>query len=228
MFGVSVLCVCEEMASEYTGLDTDDSENESVSCSSMLDSPDEDILAGSYQPYAHEPLAESSDENEEEEVDVDGILLQEIEDRYEGIQTIENWCCCGHCDARLLCGPREYRCCHEINAANVFKSEPTLKEPVKCVTDHPDFDAVVLHPRVLRVAANGLRTRQGKRYTQLGSDENSYLRAIAYRLFISMVFGFMGFDNSRPLPACAYTTIRTRFPKEKNTEHTGYKSTEER
>ncbi|CAB4025850.1 Hypothetical predicted protein [Paramuricea clavata] len=27
---------------------------------------------------------------------------------------------------------------------------------------NPDFDAVVLHPRVLKVAANGLRTRQGK------------------------------------------------------------------
>ena len=69
----------------------------------MLDTSDhednseiEDILAGSYQPYAHEPLAESSDENEQEEVDIDGILLQEIEDRHEGIQTIENWCCCGH------------------------------------------------------------------------------------------------------------------------------------
>ena len=118
----------------------------------MLDTSDhednseiEDILAGSYQPYAHEPLAESSDENEQEEVDIDGILLQEIEDRHEGIQTIENWCCCGHCDTRLLCGPREYRCCHEIDAANVFKSEPTLKEPVKCVTEHPDFDAVVFN-----------------------------------------------------------------------------------
>jgi hypothetical protein len=231
LFGVSVLSVCEEMASEYV---TDDSENESMSesmsCSSSSDQDNseivEDVLAGSYQPYAHEPLAETSDEDEQEEVDVDGIPLQEIEDRYEGIQTIENWCCCGHCDARLLFGPREYRCCHEIDAANVFKSEPT--EPVQCVTEHPDFNAVVLHPRVLQVAANGLRTRQGKRYKQLGSDENSYLRAIAYRLFISMVFGFMGFDNSRPLPACAYTTIRTRFPKAKNTEYTGYKSTEER
>lgn len=75
-------------------------------------------------------------------------------------------------------------------------SQLTLKEPVKCVTEHPDFDAVVLHPWVLKVAANGLRTRQGKRYMQLGSDENGYLRAIAYRLCISMVFGLMGFDNS--------------------------------
>ena len=101
MFGVSVLSVCEEMASEYV---TDDSENESMSesmsCSSSSDQDNseivEDVLAGSYQPYAHEPLAETSDEDEQEEVDVDGIPLQEIEDRYEGIQTIENWCCCGH------------------------------------------------------------------------------------------------------------------------------------
>lgn len=225
------------MSSEY--MENSDLENENLSSSSLSTFHDsdegngevfsEDALVGAYQPYAHEPLAQSSDENDDqEEVDIDGLLLNDIEDRYEGIQAVKDWCFCGHCETRLLCCSREYRCCHEISDANVFNSEIILEEPVKCVTEHPDFTAVVLHPRVLRVAANGLKTRQGRKYRQLGSDENVFLRAIAYRLFISMVFGFMGFDNSRPLPACAYTAIRTRFPKQKDTEHTGYMSTDER
>ena len=216
---------------------TDDSEidNISRSSSSTVQNSDqedselfEDVSGSSYQPYAYEPLAESSDENEQDEVDIDGICLQDIQDRYESIQTLDQWCCCGHCNTDLLCSPREYRCCHEINVANVFRLEATLKERVQCVTEHDDFDAVILHPRVLQVAANGLKTRQGRRYRKLSNDENSFYRAVAYRLFISMVFGFMGYDNSRPLPACAYTKIRTTFPKDKNTGYTGYKSAEER
>ena len=44
---------------------------------------------------------------------------------------------------------------------------------------------------------------------------------------MSMVFRFMGYDNSRPLPACVYTNIRATFPKDKDTAYTGYKSVEE-
>lgn len=117
----------------------------------------------SYEPYAHEPLANSSESDDENEVDVDGILLTTIQDRYEGKLAMNCWCTCGHCDLGLLFGPREYRCCKEIEAARQFQCEPDLKSPINCVTEHPDFAAVVLHPRVLRVTANGLKTRRGKR-----------------------------------------------------------------
>lgn len=180
----------------------------------------------SYEPYAHEPLADSSENEEEDEVDLDGIPLSTIQDRFEGNLASSSWCTCGHCDNSVLHGPREYRCCNEIESTNEFKSEPTLATSLNCVTEHPDFHAVVLHPRVLRVAANGLKTRRGKRYSQLG-NENEFYRAVAYRMFISMLFGYMGYSNTRPLPACVYSKIRNAFPNEEN-KYTGYKSVEER
>ena len=102
--------------------------------------------SGCHQPYAYEPLAENSDENEQDEVDIDGIFLQDIQDHCEKIQTLDQWWYCGHCNTDLLCSPREYRCCHETDKANDFRSEAILKEPVQCVTEHDDFDAVILHP----------------------------------------------------------------------------------
>ena len=94
---------------------TEDSEIDNTSCSSSStvqnsDPEDSELLedpSGSYQPYAYEPLAESSDENEQDEVDIDGIFLQDIQDRCEKIQTLDQWCCCGHCNTDLLCSPRE-------------------------------------------------------------------------------------------------------------------------
>ena len=70
---------------------TEDSEidNTSRSSSSTVqnsDLEDSELLEdanGSYQPYAYEPLAESSNENEEDEVDIDSIFLQDIQDRCE-------------------------------------------------------------------------------------------------------------------------------------------------
>lgn len=207
---------------------------ENMSSSSSSLSSNSDILAASfhendfnqYEPYAHEPLADSSESEEDNEVDLDGIPLSIIQDRFEGNLASSRWCTCGHCDNDMLHGPREYRCCNEIDSAKEFKSEETLTAPVNCVTEHPDFQAVILHPRVLRVAANGLKTRRGKRYSPLG-NENEFYRAVAYRLFISMVFGYMGYSNTRPLAACVYTKIRKTFPNKEN-NYSGYMSVEER
>jgi hypothetical protein len=38
-----------------------------------------------------------------------------------------------------------------------------------------------------------------------------YLRAVAYRWIIRYIFGYLGWDNTRPLPACVYHDIRKRF-----------------
>ena len=37
------------------------------------------------------------------------------------------------------------------------------------------------------------------------------MRAVAYRWVVRYIFGFLGWDNTRPLPACAYHDISTRF-----------------
>ena len=205
-----------------------------MSSSSSSSSSDSDAVVDSfhennfnlYEPYAYEPLADSSESEVDNEVDLDGILLSTIQTRFEGNLASNDWCTCGHCTNNLLQGPREFRCCNEIDAAKTFKSEETLTSPISCVIEHPDFQAVVLHQRVLRVAANGLKTRRGKRYSPK-ANENAFYRVVAYRMFISMVFGYMGYSNTRPLPACVYTKIRKTFPNEEN-NYTGYMSVEER
>ena len=150
--------------------------------------------------------------------------MQDIQDRCEKIQTLDQWCC-GHCNTDLLCSPREYRCCHEIDTANAFRSEAILKEPVQCVIEHDDFDTVILHPRVLEVAVNGLKTRQGRRHQKLTNNENSFYRTVFLVRFLYQWFsGLWGMTIH--VPACVYTKIRATFPKD--TAYTGYKSVKER
>ena len=42
-----------------------------------------------------------------------------------------------------------------------------------------------------------------------------YLRAVAYRWLIRWLCGYMGWGNTRPLPACIYHEIRTKFESHK-------------
>ena len=53
----------------------------------------------------------------------------------------------------------------------------------------------------------------------------SYARAVGYRWLARWIFGYMGWDNTRPLPACIYHGLRTRFPSDTST---GYKNPLER
>ncbi len=54
---------------------------------------------------------------------------------------------------------------------------------------------------------------------------NRYLRAVAYRWLARWFFGYLGWDNTRPLPACVYGDIRQRYA---TGQRTGYRETEER
>ena len=38
-----------------------------------------------------------------------------------------------------------------------------------------------------------------------------YIRAVAYRWLIHWICGYMGWDNTRTLPACVYHNIRQKF-----------------
>ena len=51
------------------------------------------------------------------------------------------------------------------------------------------------------------------------------MRAVAYRWIIRWLCGFLGWDNTRPLPACIYNEIRTRFGTHR---HRGYLTAAER
>ena len=39
-----------------------------------------------------------------------------------------------------------------------------------------------------------------------------YLRAVAYRWTVRWIFGYLGWDSRRPLPACVYTHIQAKYP----------------
>lgn len=54
---------------------------------------------------------------------------------------------------------------------------------------------------------------------------SSFLRAVAYRWLIKWMCGLLGWDNSRPLPACVYHKIRTVFQSD---EARGYVSSHKR
>ena len=68
----------------------------SVASSSQEESYDSDTSAemevvGRVQPYADEPLAHSSDEEEDLEADQDGLSPAVLRSRFEGEITVDEW-----------------------------------------------------------------------------------------------------------------------------------------
>ena len=55
---------------------------------------------------------------------------------------------------------------------------------------------------------------------------SSFLRSVAYREFIRMVYGILG-RRRIPLPACAYHEIRKTFPVTKDRSFTGFEMDED-
>ena len=52
-----------------------------------------------------------------------------------------------------------------------------------------------------------------------------YLRAVAYRWLVRWICGYMGWDNTRPLPACVYHNIRQKF---QTVQTRGYQAAQQR
>ena len=52
-----------------------------------------------------------------------------------------------------------------------------------------------------------------------------YLRAVAYRWLIKWMCGLLGWENTRPLPACVYNFIRKTYA---SADTTGYIPAEQR
>ena len=50
-----------------------------------------------------------------------------------------------------------------------------------------------------------------------------FIRAAAYRWTVRWLCGYMGWENTRPLPACIYQDLRTRYPTP-HTQSRGYKN----
>ena len=89
-------------------------------------------------------------------------------------------CSCGNCSIELLVNARECCCCQEIENCVKFlaefsaeDSEETVADqgPIKCVIDHPGFQASCLNRWSLELAAGSYKTRDGHRYSQNGSKQ---------------------------------------------------------
>ena len=52
-----------------------------------------------------------------------------------------------------------------------------------------------------------------------------YLRGVAYRWLARWMYGYLGWDNTRVLPACIYNYIRTKYPSQ---QQKGYAASNER
>ncbi|KAJ7323712.1 hypothetical protein OS493_020422 [Desmophyllum pertusum] len=182
------------------------------------------------QPYQDEPLADlPADEDtqeEDDEDDEDGIRFATLEARFNNKESVRDWCLCGgKCKFEHLADAREYRCCREIGAASRIMTFDGSIESISCITQHTDY-AAMSNREVLKHVAPMIRDKNGKTYRRRGNrSENDLLRAVGYRWLVRFMCGYLGWDNSRPLSACIYHDMRTRYPA---TRLHGYATAEER
>jgi len=98
-------------------------------------------------------------------------------------------------------------------------------ERLKCITEHDDF-APMTNKTVLLQVGPLLRDKNGRGYRRRGGQtENQFVRAVAYRWLVRWICGYMGWENTRPLPACVYHTIREKFQTDMAR---GYQSAQQR
>ena len=83
--------------------------------SSLPSSDDETAaIATAFEPYEGEPLALGQDHNENllvNEDDPDGLFLVTLEERFECLSCVNNWCQCNFCNDSKVVGAREFHCC---------------------------------------------------------------------------------------------------------------------
>ncbi|XP_044171409.1 uncharacterized protein LOC122955702 isoform X1 [Acropora millepora] len=203
------------------------SSSASISSDEQLssDSSEEMEVLGQVQPYADEPPAHTSDEEEDAEEDQDGFSPAVLRSRLEREVPLNDWCKCEECTVYYLTDAVEYRCCREIAQASQKLMFDGSIERISCITQHEDYSAMT-NRSVLSQVAPLLRDRNGRGYRRRdGQTQNQFLRAVAYRWLVRWMCGYLGWDNTRPLPACVYDDIRKKF---QCTQVHGYQSAEQR
>ena len=78
--------------------------------------------------------------------------------------------CCLHNISECYCC-QELDGCKEAMCSDIVLKDITDGTVLKCVTQHPGFNAVCLEKWSLRMAAERFKTRDKKRYRQTGSEE---------------------------------------------------------
>ena len=100
----------------------------------------------------------------------------------------------------------ENRCCLEYE--DLCQVMESLEMDGQCVINHPGFEVNCLNEWVLLTAYLGYAKK-----TVVGDPPEKF-RYCSYRQFSRLFRGRMGKEIRKPLPACAYNSIRTLFISE--------------
>lgn len=199
----------------------DDSEYLSDASKDSFVSTKEDFVPydESIEPVANEDEAAQHEMQVAEEEEEEQMLLS----RFTGEVDVREWCRCSNCSLACVVRAEECRCCMEVNRC-IERMEEVEKD-VQCITMHPGFGSVCLDRWVLQTAGIGLKTKLKKSYTTMLTlgyrAEAEFLRSVAYRQFVRLVWEYVGKSNRLPLPCCVYNAIRSAFPTAEHQYH-GY------
>ncbi|XP_063060538.1 nanor [Engraulis encrasicolus] len=148
------------------------------------------------QPYVLDPLSDPDAEQEEEEAPRSPRIPKPVSE----------WCRCGNCGAM----PTEHEslCCQEVPEVTRRMEQVEGTQP-QCVIDHPGFYATSLNVYVLQAMYNIYRADHGP--VRLRGIEHRY-RYLAYRMFVSWCWGFLGRHIRVVVPSCVVLRVRREFP----------------
>eukprot|EP00112_Aurelia_sp_Birch-Aquarium-sp1_P014956 Seg327.5 transcript_id=Seg327.5/GoldUCD/mRNA.D3Y31 product="hypothetical protein" protein_id=Seg327.5/GoldUCD/D3Y31 len=209
------------LSGHIDGSHAESSENENTAVRSIFKPYMDKPPARAVQPdLGHHAGGQNQLDNDADE---DGLTPAMLEARFLKTDPVASWCSCTKCKDDSLVGSREFCCCREVAEAYGKVVFDGLDHD--CVISHPDF-AAMTNTSVLKQVGPLLKDRQGRRYQRrAGQTENEYIRAVAYRWLARWFFGYMGWDNTRALPACVYNFIRTTY---QSGQSTGYATANER
>ncbi|XP_068671216.1 uncharacterized protein [Montipora foliosa] len=160
------------------------------------------------------------------------LTLEEEEEqtllsRFSGKNDRTDWCKCSNCSLDLIAKPEECWCCTDIDRCGEKMYE--VEKEGECITEHPGYAACCLNTWVLSTAAIGLKTKAKKSYsttkTARNAAESEFLRSVAYRQYVRLVYDYVGASKRIPLPNCVYNSIRKAFANVDG-EYTGYEEEE--
>ena len=127
-------------------------------------------------------------------------------------QSDENWCTCENCVP--MPNIRGRLCC-QSTSEEIIGGKIDNK---KCISLTDAFHDVCLNKNVLESALGTWREFTDE---EIGISNKSY-RFIAYRQYISWIFGWLEKDARKVIPSCVVNKIRLEFPPPDNI-YIGYK-----
>ena len=116
--------------------------------------------------------------------------------------TVDQWCSCENCVE--MENDFEQVCCR-TNAEQIVGNRFGVEQ---CISRTESFRDVCLNTNVLEAAIGAWRSFTDE---PLQVNNRSY-RFIAYRQYISWIFGWLGRDVRKVIPSCVVQKIRTTFP----------------